>query len=327
MFTGSLFGQGFKVYALMAYAIANARPDEKDTVELNPPLLSAIFGEPIKEIEEAIEYLCSEDAGSRSPGHGGKRLLPTAQPFTYIVVNLSKYRNGIADAEKRKFWREEKAKYRGTQNESPSSKSGYVYFLQKVSGGNVKIGFSANPWARLSELQTACDEPFKLLGVIPGNKEDECQWQNQFDSTRVKNEWFAPTDKLLECINESCTTISRTTPTTSTTVRHADADADADADTNANKDIKTSICVPSLQGNKDSGRTGYPVTVDDAIKQCSFDAVPKEFILHCYDKAESRAGCDSQGIPIANFPAYVRTQWKYERERLVKKPKGKGPNL
>lgn len=37
--------------------------------------------------------------------------------------------------------------------------------------------------------------------------------------------------------------------------------------------------------------------------------------MACYDKALSRGGKDSREIPIENFPAYCRTEFKYERSR------------
>ncbi len=70
-----------------------------------------------------------------------------------------------------------------------------------------------------------------------------------------------------------------------------------------------------MQGERDRPPR-YPVTVDDAIRQCSLRAIPKDFVMHCFDKAESRGGCDGKQIPIADFAAYVGTEWKYEQDRI-----------
>src|SRR4051812_43291160 len=45
----------------------------------------------------------------------------------------------------------------------------------------------------------------------------------------------------------------------------------------------------SEKGSEGAGRKGFPVTVDDALAQCSIAAghVPKEYVMHCFDKAES----------------------------------------
>jgi hypothetical protein len=74
---------------------------------------------------------------------------------------------------------------------------------------------------------------------------------------------------------------------------------------------------------------GFPVTVDDAINQCALCAMPKDFIMNCFDKAESRGGVDARGLEIVNFAAYVRTEWKYEMDRKGRErsARSRGPNL
>ncbi len=84
----------------------------------------------------------------------------------------------------------------------------------------------------------------------------------------------------------------------------------------------------SVLRDRGAGGRVVPVTVDDAVNQCCMIGVPKEFIMHCFDKIESRGGTDAQGISIENFPAYVKTQFKYEQERqhkemLAQKQSGK----
>jgi len=43
-----------------------------------------------------------------------------------------------------------------------------VYFIQSTETGNVKIGWSKNPTARLATLQTAHAYPLRLLRVSEG---------------------------------------------------------------------------------------------------------------------------------------------------------------
>lgn len=61
---------------------------------------------------------------------------------------------------------------------------------------------------------------------------------------------------------------------------------------------------------------GFPVTVDDALAQCSLVAVPREFVMHCYDRGASRGGRDAKDCEIRDFPAFVRISWKYEQDRI-----------
>jgi len=109
MFTGSMVGSGAMAFALMSYCVANARPDENDCLDLNPPLLAAVFGESVSTIETAISFLCSEDLKSRSPDEGGKRIILVGPgPFRYRVVNLSKYRSDQDREYRTEYWRQHK---------------------------------------------------------------------------------------------------------------------------------------------------------------------------------------------------------------------------
>lgn len=68
-------------------------------------------------------------------------------------------------------------------------------------------------------------------------------------------------------------------------------------------------------GKGDARGKGFPVTVDDALAQCALVAVPPEFVSHCFDKGASRGGVDARNCEIRDFPAYVRTEWRYQQDR------------
>ncbi len=97
-----MIGAGPVAFALMPYVISNAKPDKNlgGHVELNPRLIAVIFGCEERDIERAIEYLCSPDPKSRTPDHEGRRLIKHG-PFDYQVVNFEKYRS-IKDEEERR---------------------------------------------------------------------------------------------------------------------------------------------------------------------------------------------------------------------------------
>lgn len=97
-----MVGAGAVVFAVMGYVIANMVPDREvgTQVEINPKLLAFILGESEKEVQGAIDYLCSPDPNSRSKVEGGRRLVKLGQ-FDYQVVNGAKYR-AIRDEEKRR---------------------------------------------------------------------------------------------------------------------------------------------------------------------------------------------------------------------------------
>ena len=95
MYSGSMVGAGALVFALMGYIIAKAKP-RKHTVDLNPVVLAAIFGESIVDVEAAISKLCQPDHKSRSKAEEGRRIIRRGE-FEYFVVNHKIYRGLAAE--------------------------------------------------------------------------------------------------------------------------------------------------------------------------------------------------------------------------------------
>lgn len=111
MYSGSMIGAGLNVFAVWNYAITKAKCG---IVELNPKLLFAILGGPLKEIEAAIAFLTSPDSESRSKVEEGRRLVREGQ-FQYRVVNWAAYQ-GIKNAQDlTEYNRIKKAEYRARQ--------------------------------------------------------------------------------------------------------------------------------------------------------------------------------------------------------------------
>lgn len=106
MYSGSMIGAGAHVFAVWGYVISHQRPPDF-TVELNPKLLAFILGEPEEKVVQAIEKLCSTDAGSRSQDHDGRKLIRQGE-YLYHVVNGAHYHSIKSDEEKRAYWREQK---------------------------------------------------------------------------------------------------------------------------------------------------------------------------------------------------------------------------
>lgn len=80
----------------------------------------------------------------------------------------------------------------------------YVYFLQALIGGPVKIGKAADPTARLEYFQRAYPYHLQILGVIAGGADHlERELHRRFAASRLLGEWFEPTDELINFIRES----------------------------------------------------------------------------------------------------------------------------
>ena len=87
----------------------------------------------------------------------------------------------------------------GGPDERPET-VGDVYFIQGVSGGPIKIGTSEDPYVRMASLQVACHEKLRLLATTAGGKQREAELHARFAATRVRGEWFGPSDELLALI-------------------------------------------------------------------------------------------------------------------------------
>ena len=78
---------------------------------------------------------------------------------------------------------------------------GYIYFLACLSAETpVKVGFARDPVRRYCSLQIG--NPYKLhpIGVVPGLIQDESYIHRKLEPTRLRGEWFLPSDQLNEMI-------------------------------------------------------------------------------------------------------------------------------
>jgi hypothetical protein len=114
MYQGSMVGSGSHVYAVWGYCISCADPEEH-TVDLNPVLLSAIIGDTVEKMKEAISYLCSPDPDSHCQDANGARLVHETG-FSYFLVTHEAYRGMKNNEELREYHRENKRKQRAKKN-------------------------------------------------------------------------------------------------------------------------------------------------------------------------------------------------------------------
>ena len=77
----------------------------------------------------------------------------------------------------------------------------FVYFIQSVNGGPIKIGTAKRPDRRLFFLQTANPYPLIIIGVAAGGRIAETTLHRRFGASRIgSSEWFEPTDDLIALI-------------------------------------------------------------------------------------------------------------------------------
>lgn len=111
MYTGSMVGAGFHVFAVWQYVITNTHHSH---IELNPRLLAfTLAGNESEEtkVQEALDYLCAPDPKSRSQIEDGRRLIKEGQ-YLYRVVNWEEYQRIKSMAELKDYNRRKQAEYR-----------------------------------------------------------------------------------------------------------------------------------------------------------------------------------------------------------------------
>jgi len=74
----------------------------------------------------------------------------------------------------------------------------YVYFVEAVGAGLIKIGKSTNVLKRFRSLTTGCPHELKLLGCCDYHTESDLH--ARFKHLRTRGEWFKATQLLREFI-------------------------------------------------------------------------------------------------------------------------------
>lgn len=80
---------------------------------------------------------------------------------------------------------------------------GTIYFAQWKQGGPIKIGWSKNPQARLSSLNTSSPHEIVFVLQLQGWVEDEKRFHLMFAEDRLNGEWFNPSPWLTKFISEA----------------------------------------------------------------------------------------------------------------------------
>jgi hypothetical protein len=75
-------------------------------------------------------------------------------------------------------------------NSERPQEGGFVYFIQAVRTGKIKIGFTVNPKSRLRSMQTGSSSKLKLLSLWPATRAAERKLHEYFAEYRRDGEWF-----------------------------------------------------------------------------------------------------------------------------------------
>ncbi len=75
-----------------------------------------------------------------------------------------------------------------------------VYFIQSGVDGPIKIGVSADPVARMAQMQTGMPHTLRLLAFYPGTRDDEQNLHKRLATFRIRGEWFHPSEEVFAAV-------------------------------------------------------------------------------------------------------------------------------
>jgi hypothetical protein len=75
-----------------------------------------------------------------------------------------------------------------------------IYFVQRPSGGPIKIGTTTDLSQRLPALTCQYKTKLTVLAIMDGHHSVEASLHKQFHRLNVQDEWFDPAPKLLSFI-------------------------------------------------------------------------------------------------------------------------------
>lgn len=73
----------------------------------------------------------------------------------------------------------------------------YVYFIEAGKDGPIKIGVTADPLARLNDLQTGNPFKLKVIGAVSAGVEREAALHKELAAWRMEREWFQRSEEVL----------------------------------------------------------------------------------------------------------------------------------
>ena len=129
------------------------------------------------------------------------------ESFIYWGVGIVKEYQGenpvkfiFEQKEKQKVKKKEEQKGK-TEGKTKQSK-GFVYYIQEGMTGNIKIGYSTDPYQRLRQHQTSNSQSLRMLLYVLGNEEYENELQTRFEHLKTTGEWFKSEDDIIKHIED-----------------------------------------------------------------------------------------------------------------------------
>jgi hypothetical protein len=180
--------------------------DRDGFVETSDPGLYRKANVTPSEGKEALRILAAPDVNSKSQEWGGRRIERVRAGWK--ILNYEKYRDAKTRTQLEAQRRVEAMRQReadGSNYQLPDGSKdarGYVYFARAED--EVKIGFTKNPWARITALKTARPS-IELLATERGTPATEAGLHTRFAADRISTtgagrEWFRWSPAIAEYV-------------------------------------------------------------------------------------------------------------------------------
>lgn len=83
--------------------------------------------------------------------------------------------------------------------------TGFIYVIQPLGGGPLKIGYSLDPDKRLGQIQSSHYLELRLIAKYPANPQTESLLLAALAPFRVRGEWFFECGELWEAVESLAT--------------------------------------------------------------------------------------------------------------------------
>lgn len=199
--------------------------DQDGVVDMTLRSISQITRIPVDEVERAIRKLIEPDPMSRSPKEKGARLMlidPSHRDSGWRIVNFKHYGSLQSEEDRRSHFR----------GKRPCRRSRWIYYA--VSGGEVKIGLTVNPAARIAKLKESRHD-VELTAKEIGSEELLRRRRSEFANDHVCNGWFRITRKIQEHISRIAAANPRS-QSSNGSARITRCSTDEEQDTNGSTD-------------------------------------------------------------------------------------------
>lgn len=139
---GSLYGR-FEASAVFMVALSLC--DQNGALDMTPEAIAGTTGWPCDFIRKGLAELVEPDSRSRTPGHGGRRLLPLDEhrDWGWQITNYAKYRDQMRSIERREYLAEAKRRERANKKSTLVNKSTIVNQNQPITEAEAEADIEA----------------------------------------------------------------------------------------------------------------------------------------------------------------------------------------